>query len=420
MSEVEPASAKAEWRSSWPLVLTAFLGMSMAALSTSSMGVMLIPMQEATGWSRAQISSGPLLIFAVGLFTATAAGFVVDRIGPRLVALVASALMCGAVALMGQIGPHLWHWLALWGLVGLASAAFPSVWIQPVTHRFVAGRGFAMAIVLCGSGLSPFAVAWIANLMLEDYGWRMTYLTIGGIWAAAVLPLTLLFVRSPEKRAASEGDDANPPPDDLPGLTVPQGFRGAAFWKIFLGYVTLNFGALALLLNLPPVLVSTGLSLTTATWIYGFSGFATIGGRVVGGWLVDRLPARAMAAISCIGMGMLPLLLLLFPGSVAGAFAALLIFSVMGGALSPAIAYLVSKHIGPKSFATFYQTVNMGASITIGLAPLAANFIFDQVHSYRPVMIAAIPLAIVAALLFASTGRYPVFGEAARRDAPAG
>ena len=101
-------------------------------------------------------------------------------------------------------------------------------------------------------------------------------------------------------------------------------------------------------------------------------------------------------------------------GSVPGAIAALVVFSLMGGGLSPCIAYLISRHIGPRSFASIYQTVNMGSSLTIGLGPLAANYIFDQVHSYRPVMFAAIPLVLIGALLLASTGRYPEFGEAGR------
>jgi MFS family permease len=168
-----------------------------------------------------------------------------------------------------------------------------------------------------------------------------------------------------------------------------------------------------------PVLVSTGLTQAQAGAVYGFSGFATIGGRVVGGWLVDRLPARWIGACASLGMVALPGLLLAAPGSYAGAMAALLVFSAMGGAMTPSVAYLVSKHIGQRTFATFYAVVHTGSALTIAVAPLLANRVYDMSKSYQPVLMAAVPLILLGALLFASTGRYPVFKTADEGEEPA-
>ena len=419
MSDLQAAGAASEWRKSWPLVLTAFLGMSMAAISTSMAGVMMIPMEKALGWSRAAISSGPLLTFPVVLLTAPPIGFLIDRIGPRAVELAATALLCGAVAAMGQIGDSVWQWRALWVLVGLANACFPAVWVQPVTRRFTAGRGLAIALVLCGSGLTPFAVTRIAGYCLQAYDWRIAYAALGGAWALVLLPLTLLFVHAPVKLPGRDTGNAKTPVAALPGLTLPQGLRCLSFWKVLLAYVAVNAGSLSILLNLVPVLVSTGLSQAQAGAVYGFSGFATIGGRVVGGWLVDRLPARAIAGLASIGMVALPVLLLAAPGSYGGAMAALLAFSIMGGAMTPSLAYLVSKHIGQRSFATFYAFVHTGSALTIAVAPLLANRVYDMTKTYQPVLWAAVPLILLGALLFASTGRYPVFTNGNEGEKPA-
>jgi len=215
----------------------------------------------------------------------------------------------------------------------------------------------------------------------------------------------------PGAAALDGGPAARAAVELLAGLSVAQSFRCPAFWKVFLGYLAINFGSLSLLLNLSPVLVSTGIAMPTANWIYGFSGFSTIAGRIFGGWLVDRAPARFLGAVTAAGMCALPVILLLLPGSVPGAFAALIVFSLMGGGLAPCIAYLISRHIGSRSFATMYQTTSMASALTIGLGPLGANYIYDQVHSYRPVMLAAIPLVLIGALLMAWTGRYPDFAK---------
>lgn len=419
MSDAQGASAAGEWGRNWPLVLTAFLGMSMAAISTSMAGVMMIPMETALGWSRAAISSGPLLTFPVVLLAAPPIGFLIDRIGPRAVALAATTLLCGAVAAMGQIGDSVWQWRALWVLVGLANACFPAVWVQPVTRRFSAGRGLAIALVLCGSGLTPFAVTRIAGYALEAYDWRIAYAALGAAWAVVLLPLTLLFVHAPVKVQVLESDTSKAQVDALPGLTLPQGLRCLSFWKVLFAYIAVNAGSLSILLNLVPVLVSTGLSQAQAGAVYGFSGFATIGGRVVGGWLVDRLPARWIGACASMGMVALPGLLLAAPGSYGGAMAALLAFSTMGGAMTPSVAYLVSKHIGPRSFATFYAFVHTGSALTIAIAPLLANRVFDMTKTYEPVLWAAIPLILLGAVLFGSTSRYPVFNNGNEGEKPA-
>ena len=83
MATVALGSAGSEWRKYWPLVAATTMGMSLAALLASVFGVMLGPIEEEFGWTRAQISSGPAVVSIMGLFLATPAGYVIDRIGAR-------------------------------------------------------------------------------------------------------------------------------------------------------------------------------------------------------------------------------------------------------------------------------------------------------------------------------------------------
>ena len=66
-------TAGAEWRRHWPLVAATTGGMSLAALLTSVFGVMLGPIEEELGWTRAQISSGPAVVSMMGLVLAAPA-----------------------------------------------------------------------------------------------------------------------------------------------------------------------------------------------------------------------------------------------------------------------------------------------------------------------------------------------------------
>ena len=112
--------------------------------------------------------------------------------------------------------------------------------------------------------------------------------------------------------------------------------------------------------------------------------------------------------VSAVSIG-LPVSLLLLPGSVPASVAGVVLYGMMGGALTPSIAYLASKHLGARSFGTLYATINAVLSIGVGLGPLLANYVYDRVQSYEPVLWGTIPLFVLGALLYASLGRYPDF-----------
>ena len=65
MAAIVPAGARAEWRQYWPLPLMGCLGYCCSGLQTHAMGPFMIPLQQAFGWTRAQISIG-LTICSLG------------------------------------------------------------------------------------------------------------------------------------------------------------------------------------------------------------------------------------------------------------------------------------------------------------------------------------------------------------------
>ncbi len=400
------ASASAEWRANWTVVLAAATGVSLSAVSTSSLGVMMEPMEQAFGWSRTEISLGTSLVSFIGMTLATAVGLLIDRVGARPVGIAAAALMCGGIGAMSAIGGELWQWWGLWAIVGLSAAAMPTVWMVPVSGLFNSGRGLAVAITLCGTGITTSLVPILAHHLVAAHGWRGAYLGLAGIWAVVVLPLVLLFFRSRPRRAPITVDR---PAAALPGLTARQGFASRAFLKLALAAFFSMSAGVALILNLVPVLRSTGLAPASAAAVAGIIGVATIAGRISGGWLMDRMSAGTIAAISSVGAVALPVVLLLAPGSTVAAAAGVAVYGLMGGAKVPAVAYLASRHFGPRAFGVLYGAVNTVIALAVGLGPLVANLIYDMTRSYTPVMWAAVPFLGLAALFYLSLGPYPDF-----------
>lgn len=410
----EQPSTAAEWRGNWTLVLAALGGMMLSALATGSIGVMMEPLEQEFGWSRTEIASGPALVSLVAMALATGVGLAIDRIGARKMGIAAAVLMCGAIALMSTTSAALWHWLTLWALVGLAAAAMPTVWLVPISGSFSASRGLALAVALSGTGLTNALVPIVTHSLVESHGWRVAYLGIAALWAACILPLVIVFFRgsSPVRRAgAAPAAGAGAGAAELPGYTAREGFRSATFWKLALAAFLGTVAGVALVINLFPVLVSTGIDKGKAAQIAGLMGIATISGRLFGGWLMDRVSAAVIAALAALLAAALPAALLLAPGSATAATIGIALYGLVGGAKIPAIAYLTSRHLGARAFGTLYGAINSGIALSVAIGPLAANIVYDATKSYDLVMWAAVPGLIVAAVLYLSLGSYPDFTE---------
>ena len=417
MAELPQGTARREWRANWPLVLAAMTGVSLTTLGAGSTGVMMGPLEQEFGWSRTEIYFGNSLASYVPVLLGTLMGLGIDRLGPRRVALAATVLVCLAFGLMSQVAGSLWHWWALWATVGVALAAMPTVWLTAVTGRFNVSRGLAVAVALSGTGLSNFLVPTITVALVEHYGWRGGYVGLAAIWAACVLPLAILFFRGANEPGMA-GQDAAPgsPGAALPGLTAQQGFRSPRFYKLMFGAFFSTAGGVALILNLVPILISTGIAKGSAASIMGLAGLSTIVGRICGGWLMDRMSAQYIASASTLLAITLPAMLLLLPGWVPAAMFGEFVYGFAGGAKIGAVVYLASRHVGQRAFGTLYATINALMALGVGTAPLLANYIYDQTQSYEPVMWAAVPVMSLAAFIYLSLPAYPDFGKNAAAD----
>jgi MFS family permease len=194
MTQTASPSALAEWRKYWPLVAATTAGMALASMLTSSFGIMLGPIEQEFGWSRAQISSGPAVVSIMGLFLATPAGYLIDRLGARRSGLLVVAISFVSIASMSLIGSSIWHWRAAWAIFGIAGAFTSTVWLAPVSTIFHAGRGMAIAITISGTGISAALVPSIAEYFVENHGWRAGFLALGIIWCVVTLPLVMAIV----------------------------------------------------------------------------------------------------------------------------------------------------------------------------------------------------------------------------------
>ena len=129
----------------WVVAGAGFAALLASAAFRAVPGVLMVPLQEEFGWSRATISiavSINLVVFGLsGPFSAA----LVERVGLRRVVTVALTMIAAAAVLTTRASEP-WHLYVLWGLVaGAATGA-----VAPVLAAMIATRWFKER-----RGLSP-------------------------------------------------------------------------------------------------------------------------------------------------------------------------------------------------------------------------------------------------------------------------
>ncbi len=405
-----PGQARAEWKAHWPVVLAAFGGVALSTMNTYSMGVFMQPLEHQFGWSRAAITSGQAMAGVTTVLLAPFMGAVIDRLGPRRIGLAGAALHCTLTASLGLTGPSILSWQAVWVLLALMNVMIlPNVWAAAVTSVFSAGRGLALAVTLCGSGVGSMVTPVLAVHLIDRFGLRLAYPALGLSWALMVIPVLFLFFRGarrPDGPAKAIGAPQFVTAADRGGALAT--LLTARFAKLALATLLIAAVVVPLGVTLVPILSAGGMTRTRAAEIAALMGLASIAGRLTIGYLLDHVAARVLAAVAvCIPI-IACVLLIAAPGSVPASTAAVLSTGLALGAELDIVAYLASRHFSLARFGLVFGTltglVTLGGG---GFGPLALNSTFDHLHSYLPALWVAIPMCLTSSLLFLSLGAYP-------------
>lgn len=393
------SDARAEWRAAWPLPFIGMLGLCGAAMLSYASGVFMQPITAAFGWSRAEFSFGLTLAMLIGLVTTPLAGRLVDRFGPRAVALAGCASYPLAFALLGTVNGDLWSWYGCAALLAVLTPALgPMVWTTAVVGRFAAGRGMALGVTLAGVPLSAAVWPATSNLFLGELGWRLAFPALAASWALVAVPLIVLFFR-PVRAARAGGGGGGGEAAPVAGAK----FREAVFSRRFVSLAAagglFSLVVLGATVHMAPILADGGLDRTHAANITAIIGLAGIAGRVGTGLLIDRLPPRRIGVIVFL-LPVVSCLLLRQPEISPGA--AMLAAALMGlatGAELDIITYLAARYFGLRSFGAIMGLMNSVFAVLAGFGPLIAGLAFDQSGDYRAFLLAATPLFGLSALL---------------------
>ncbi len=404
------STAVAEWRQHWTVVLVASLGMALATVHIYSTGVFIAPLEAEYQWSRSEIMFGFTLLAFAGASLAPFVGALIDRVGPRRLALAGIVTYCGFLAALSLATANIYSWWGLWMLLAIGGLLTkPTMWTAAVSSLFSSGRGLALAVTLCGTGLGSSLVPVLSNWLIGQFGWRGSYIAMASICLVILLPLAVMFFTSASDNARRRPGAGGGRVLSLPGLTAREALLSRRFAQLALAAFCITLAIIGLVMNLVPIMVDNGLGRETAALIAGAVGLTSIAGRLATGHLLDRLNGNVIGGVVVLVPIVCCLCFIYAPLSVPLTLFAVILLGLALGAELDVVAYLATRHFGLRSYGLVFGCIVSLWSVATGLGPLAASYVYDTYGTYQPALWAFIPLFAVASLALFTMGPYPVF-----------
>jgi MFS family permease len=376
--------------SGWRVVAACGVGAFCATIPLNTFGVFLPVLCDTFSWSREAASTAYGSLTLAAAVSAPLLGRLLDRIGARPVVLICLAVSGCAVASLSAMTSSLWHFRAVFAVVGLAMmGASPIAYSRAIFSWFDARRGRALGLMLAGAALSGIACPPVAQALIRLFGWRVTWLLLGATTLLIGLPIAAMFIRERD-----EGRVDHPPLASAASAT--DAFRSRSLWTLVVVVFCSTVAANAAIVHMVALLVDRGVPGTQAALTLSAMGAASLLGRILTGWLLDRF-APVGVAISLLAVASSGAFVLANAHSLPMGVLAGVCLGFGSGGETDVIPYLLSRYFDSRSLSMLYG-INWTAWGLAGAAgPIVMGRAFDATGSYSVVLFGLGAMTLVAA-----------------------
>jgi predicted MFS family arabinose efflux permease len=382
----------------WGVLGAAFIGVmvSFAPIVPYTFSLFLDPLHAAFGWKRESMGGAFALAAITVALVSPLIGLLLDRFPPRRIILPAILAFALALGSLSRLGSNIWHFYLIFFVLGLAANGTAQfAYTRTILTWFSRRRGFALALLLTGSGVGSIVIPPLTEAMIRHHGWRAAWLMLGGI-ALLGLPLTAILVRNrPERPLARTDQKAS-------GVAVSAALRTVTFW--ILAFITIfsAFSENGLVTNLAAILIQHGVTASSAAVALSVRGGAGILGRLLIGLAIDRVsPQRIQTFVLTLAAA--GTLILAFAGSSPLALIGAAVLGVGLGSEADVGPYLLARYFGRRHFSVLYGLTWTAYAIGGATGPLWIGHLYDRAGRYQPrfiVYLAGVAFAAVVLSLF--------------------
>lgn len=361
----------------------------------SAPSVLIVPLEEAFGWKRDQISLAISVNILLYGLTAPFAAALMERFTVRKVVMSAlAAVSIGAFLTIFMSKP--WHLVLLWGVVvGIGTGSMALVFAATVASRwFYERRGLVTGALTAAAATGQLIFLPALSTLAINNGWKSVSITIA---AAAALVIPLIWWGLNEKprdighKPYGAPDDWQEP-EQLTGnaarnaiTALKNGAKVRDFWLLFGTFFVCGLTTNGLIgTHLIPAAHDHGMNEVVAASLLAMIGVFDVIGTLASGYLTDRVDPRKLLLFY---YGLRGLSLMLLPSILfATVHPSTLVFIIFYGldwvATVPPTIALCRTVLGPQYGTVIYGWVFTGHQIGAAVAALGAAILRVKLGDY--------------------------------------
>ncbi len=295
-------------------------------------------------WSPSAVNDPYAVSLMVFSFSMVPAGWIQDRLGPRITALMGGVLVGGGM-LVASLSSSYIVWIIGFGVMVGGGIGCGYACTTPVTLKWFppSMTGMAAGIVVAGAGLAPVYIAPLAQYLINEHDLGKTVLIFGVMIAGAVGILSFFLhdrkIEPGKSGACGIQDHVTGDTEVLPGRIL----RSATFRQVWLLYFAASGAGLMVIGSLAGMAkASMGETAFVAVAVVAIGNAL---GRIVAGSVSDRLGREnTILAVLVVQACLMFLAIRIVGGAGTGAFTLVFLASFIGfnygtnSALFPALA----------------------------------------------------------------------------------
>ena len=384
----------------------------------SAPSVLIVPLEDAFGWSRDQISLALAVNVLLYGLTAPFAAALMERFTVRKVVICALITVSTGAFLTSYIHAP-WQLVATWGvIVGIGTGSMALVFAATIANRwFVARRGLVVGGLTAAGGTGQLIFLPGLARLSELHGWKSIGLTIG-IASLLMVPLIYIFLREKPSDVGvlpyGAPLDWKPPVHSgmnagkLAIVSLKEASAHKDFWYLMGSFFVCGLSTNGLIgTHFIPAAHDHGMGQVMAASLLALIGVFDVIGTLFSGWLTDRYDPRKLLFIY---YGLRGLSLFLLPSILFSTIRpSTLVFVIFYGldwiATVPPTVMLCRTILGPERGTIIYGWVFAAHQIGGSIAALGAAVVRVKFGDYAAAFYISGALCLITSYFVLQIGK---------------
>ncbi|MBN1190681.1 MAG: MFS transporter [Dehalococcoidales bacterium] len=367
-----------------------------------SYGVYFKPMAAELGYSSAVTAAAfSVSMFLEGVFSLVLGGLT-DKYGPRIV-LTCSSIVVGTGYFLMPFVHSPWQLYTFYGLiigVGMGGIFVPMV---SITARwFTARRNLMTGLVSSGAGIGMLIIPVVSSRLIENLGWRSTFVIMGIVILVVVLIAAQFLKRDPSRIGAlpygEKQPQGNEPVAPPAGFSFSEAIRLPQFWFLFAMMFWYGFYSSSINVHIVPDAINAGMAPTTAANIMAVSGGLLVIGRIILGTTADKIGNKRVFIIGFI-LSFLAMVWIILNQAHWAFFLFAVFIGFSQGGIGTSQSPITASLFGLRYHGLIFGCIGLGYTFGAAFGPFITGLIFDLTGSYHLAMIVCTCTCIVSLVL---------------------